>query len=200
MSVVPTQSEFSLEVVSCVKSKVVWIFSLDDAVVINRTTENRYINVSLPIAGRYNVTVKAFNPISWASFHTHIVPQDPVGELLLNVPNVIATNQTHWVLFGVTSGSNMTVCLLVNATLLYRNSNYSAAVEAAAVLFFDHAGTVVVELRAENRVSSQNKNVTVSVEGKRKPSPQVNPTRQPATSQIPVHNLTDNSKEVTDTH
>ncbi|CAK6980027.1 polycystic kidney disease 1 like 1, partial [Scomber scombrus] len=196
MSVVPTQSEFSLEVVSCVKSKVVWIFSLDDAVVINRTTKNWYINVSLPIAGRYNVTVKAFNPISWASFHTHILVQDPVGDLSLNVLSVITTNQKHLVLFAVTSGSNMTVSLLVNATLLYRNSNYSAAEEAAAVLFFDHAGTVVVELRAENRVSSQNKNVTVSVEGKRKPSPQVNPTRQPPTSQRPVHNLTDNTVRI----
>lgn len=200
MSVVLTQTEFSLEVVSCVKSKVVWTFSLDDAVVINRTTENWNINVSLPIAGSYNVTVKSFNPVSWASFHTHILVQDPVGELVLKVPSVITTNRKHSVLFSVTAGSNVTVSLLVNATVLYRNSNYAAEEEAAVVLFFDHTGTVVIELQAENRVSSQNKSATVRVEGKRKPSPQVNPIWQPPTSQRPVHNLTDNGKEVTDTH
>ncbi|XP_044196388.1 polycystic kidney disease 1 like 1-like [Thunnus albacares] len=196
MSVVLTQTEFSLEVVSCVKSKVVWTFSLDDAVVINRTTENWNINVSLPIAGSYNVTVKAFNPVSWASFHTHILVQDPVGELVLKVPSVITTNRKHSVLFSVTAGSNVTVSLLVNATVLYRNSNYAAEEEAAVVLFFDHTGTVVIELQAENRVSSQNKSATVRVEGKRKPSPQVNPIWQPPTSQRPVHNLTDNAVRI----
>lgn len=65
----------------------------------------------------------------------------------------------------------MTVSLLVNATLLYRNSSYTTGEEAAVVLFFDHTGTAVVELRAENHVSSQNK--TVRVEGNRKLSTQV---------------------------
>lgn len=200
MSVVLTQSEFSLEVVSCVKSKVVWTFSLDDAVVSNRTTESWNITMSLLLAGRYNVTVKAFNPISWASFQTHILVQDPVGELVLHVPSVVTTNQKHSVSFSVTAGSNVTVSLLVNATLLYRNSNYAAEEEATVALFFDHTGTVVVELRAENRVSSQNKSATMCVEGKRKPSPQVNPTWQPPTSRRPVRNLADNGKEITDTH
>ncbi|KAM7390602.1 hypothetical protein PAMA_008670 [Pampus argenteus] len=196
VSVVPTQTEFSLEVVSRVKSKVVWTLSLDDAVVVNRTTENWNINVSLPVAGRYNVTVKAFNPISWASFHTHILVQDPVGELVLNAPNAVAINQEHFVLFGVTAGSNVTVSLLVNATLLYRNRSYAAEEEATVVLFFDRAGPVVVELRAENRVSSQNKRMTVSVEGKWKPSPQVNPTWQPPTRRNPVHSRADNAVRI----
>lgn len=92
----------------------------------------------------------------------------------------------------------MTVSLLVNATLLYRNSSYTTGEEVTVVLFFKHTGTAVVELRAENQVSSQNKSLRVCVEGNREPSPQVrvNPTWQPPTSQSPVHSLVDNGEEV----
>lgn len=199
-SAVSTHTEFSLEVASRasrMRSRVIWTFSLDNVTEMSRTTDEWNVNVSLTRAGRYKVTVKAFNPISWASFCTHILVQDPVGELVLNVPSVIAINRKHSVSFSVTAGSNVTMSLLVNATLLYRNSSYTTGVQATAVLLFDHTGTVVVELRAENRVSSQNKSVRVCVDGNRKPSPQVrvNPMWQPPTSQSPVHNLADNGEE-----
>lgn len=206
-SAVSTHAEFSLEVDSLASqmgSTVVWTFSFDDVVMMNRTTAEWHVNVSLAIAGCYKVTVKAFNPVSWASLCTHILAQDPVGELVLNVPNVITTNQEHSVLFSVSAGSNVTVSLLVNATLLYRNSSYTTGDKGLAVLLFDHAGTVVVELQAKNRVSSQNKSVTVCVEGNRKPSPhvRVNRTQQPTDSQSPVVNFADNGEDVslTNTH
>lgn len=200
-SAVSTHTEFSLEVVgpaSRMGSKVSWTFSLDNVTGMSRTTEEWNVNVSLTIAGRYKVIVRAFNPISWASFCTHILVQDPVGDLVLNVPSVITANRKHFVLFSVTAGSNVTVSLLVNATLLYRNSSYTTGEEATAVLLFDHTGTVVVELRAENQVSSRNKSARVCVERNRKPTPQVrvNPTWQPPTSQSPVHNLADNGEKV----
>ncbi|XP_035510575.1 polycystic kidney disease 1 like 1 [Morone saxatilis] len=191
-SVVATNAEFNLEVLSPASrmgSRVIWTFSLDDAIVTSRTTEEWNVSVSLTIAGCYKVTVKAFNPISWASFCSHILVQDPVGELVLNAPSVFTTNRKHSVLFSVTAGSNVTVSLLVNATLLYRKSNCTAGEEATVVLLFDHSGTVAVELRAENRVSSQKKSMRVRVERNRKPSPQVkdNPVWQPTTSL--VHSL-----------
>ena len=197
MSAVPTHVQFSLEVVSQggrLGSRVIWTFSLDNKVVMNRTTEEWLINASLALAGRYNVTVEALNPVSRASFQTHILVQDPVGELELSVPRVIRTNQKHVVLFRAAAGSNMTVSLLVNATLLYRNSRYATGEEAAAVLLFDHAGTFPFELRAENQVSSRNKSVRVCVEENRKSSPQVivDPNWEPHTSQIP--SLGDNGK------
>ncbi|KAK9527852.1 hypothetical protein VZT92_014377 [Zoarces viviparus] len=76
----------------------------------------------------------------------------------------------------------------------WKNSSYATGEEAMVVLHFDHTGIVVVELQAENQVSSQNKSVRVCVKGNRKQSPQVrvNPTWQPPTSQSPVHNLADN--------
>ncbi|TNN59486.1 Polycystic kidney disease 1 like 1 [Liparis tanakae] len=161
---------------------------------MSRRTEEWKVNASLTTAGRYKVSVKAFDPISWASFCTHILVQEPVGELLLDVPSVLMTNRQHPVSFSVTAGSNVTVSLLVNATLLYSNSSYATGEEAMAVLNFDHTGTVVVELRAENRVSSQNKRVRVSVEGNRKSSPQIriNPTGRAPASRSPVHDLADN--------
>ncbi|XP_034416623.1 polycystic kidney disease 1 like 1 [Cyclopterus lumpus] len=196
-SAVSTHTEFNLEVVgpaSRMGSGVIWTFSLDNSPGMSRRTEEWNLNVSLTIAGRYKVAVKAFNPISWASFCTHILVQEPVGELLLNVPSVLTTNRKHPVSFSVTAGSNVTVSLLVNATLLYSNSSYATGEDTVVVLIFDHTGTVVVELQAENRVSSQNKSVRVSVEGNRKSSPQVriNPMWQASTSQSPVHNLADN--------
>ncbi|KAA8580858.1 hypothetical protein FQN60_013816 [Etheostoma spectabile] len=191
-----THAEFSLEVVSPASrmgSRVIWTFSLDNVTAMNRTTEEWDVGVSLSIAGRYTVTVRAFNPVSWASFCTHILVQEPVGKLVLNVPSVITTHQKHSVLFSVTAGSNVTVSLLVNATLAYRNSSYTTGEEATAVWLFNHTGTVVVELRAENQVSSQNKSVRVCIEKNRKETPHVriNQTWQPPTRQSPVHNLTE---------
>ncbi len=200
-SVVSTRGQFSQEVVSPASrrgSRVIWTFSLDDVIVLSRTTEEWNVNVSLTIAGCYKVTAKAFNPISWASCCTHILVQEPVGELVLNAPSVITTNQKHSISFSVTAGSNVTVSLLVNATLWYRNSSYTTGDKATVVLLFNHTGAVVVELRAENRVSSQNESARVCVEGNRKPSPQVrvNPTWKPPTRHSPVHSLADNGEEV----
>ncbi|XP_045922035.1 polycystic kidney disease 1 like 1 [Micropterus dolomieu] len=196
-SVVSTRSELSLEVVSPANrmgSKVIWTFSLDSVIVMSRTTEEWNVNVSLAVAGRYKVTVKAFNPISWASFCTHILAQDPVGGLVLNVPSVITAHQMYPVLFSVTAGSNVTVSLLANATLLYRNSSYTTGEEATVVLLLNHTRTVAVELRAENQVSSQNKSLRVCFDRNRMLLPQVraNATWQPPTSQSPVHSLADN--------
>lgn len=199
MMIVPIHANFSLEVVNhtrTVDSRVVWTFSLHDAVVVNRTTEEWNINVSLPKAECYNVTVKACKPISCTSFQIHFVVQDPVGELVLNTCSVITTNQKVPLFFSIAVGSNVTVSLLVNTTLLYRSCSYATGEESMVVLLFNHTGTVAVKLRAENRVSSQNKSVRVCVERNRKPSPQVkvNPNWQPPTSS--VDNLADAGKEV----
>lgn len=195
-SEVSTHVEFSLEVLSNasrVGSRVIWTFSLDDDIVLNRTTEEWSIKASLSLAGCYKVTVEAFNPVSSASFSTHILAQDQVGGLVLNAPSMIAANQKDSVLFSVTAGSNVTLSLLVNAALLYRNSSYTTGEQATVVLLCNHTETVVVELRAENRVSSQKKSLRLCVKGNRKPSPQVrvNPMWQPPTSQSPVHSPAD---------
>lgn len=207
MSVVSTYTNFSLEVVghgSRMGSQITWTFSLDNAVVMNRTTEEWNINVFLPLAGCYNVTVKAFNPVSSDLFQTQMLVQDLVGKLTLTVPSVIKTNHKQSVIFSVAAGSDMTVSLLVNATLLYRNSSYATGEEAKVVLLFNHIGTVAVELRAENRVSSQNKSIRVCVKGNRKASPQAeaNPNWQPPTSHSRVHSLGSTGEEVllTDSH
>ncbi|XP_068438427.1 polycystin-1-like protein 1 [Clinocottus analis] len=88
-----------------------------------------------------------------------------------------------------TEGAHM---VSVNASSAYGNSSYAAGEEAMGVLLFNHTGTVVVELQAENRVSSKNKSVRVCVEGNRKCAPQVNSTWHPSTSQSPAHDLDDN--------
>ncbi|KAM8822788.1 polycystin-1-like protein 1 [Spinachia spinachia] len=196
-SAVPTRTEVHLRVVGPVSrmgSRVVWTFGVDNNTGISRSTEGWSVNVSLTAAGRYNVTAEALNPISRAWLCTRILAQDPVGELLLNVPGPVTAHRRHPVSFTVTAGSNVTVSLLVNATLMHRNGSYAAGEETTVVLLFDQTGTVVVELRAENRVSSQNKSVKVHVEVDRKLSPKVrvNPTWRPPSSQSLVHNRDDN--------
>nr|XP_046227980.1 uncharacterized protein LOC124049909 [Scatophagus argus] len=200
-SAVSTHAQFSLQVVSLasrVGSRVIWTFSLDDVIVMSRTTEEWKLNVSLAAAGCYKVTVEASNPVSWASFSTHILVQDPVGELVLNVPSVTRANEKLSISFSVTSGSNVTVSVLVNETLLYRDSSYTTGNEGTALLIFNHTGAVAVQLRAENRVSSENKSVKVRIERKRKPSSEISvkPTWQPHTSETPVHSLADGGEDV----
>nr|XP_043891851.1 polycystic kidney disease 1 like 1 [Solea senegalensis] len=138
------------------------------------------------ITGRYNVTVKAGN---WTLFQTHVLVQDPVGELVLSVPRVIRPDHRQPVSFSVAAGSDMTVSLLVNATQVYRNCTYAAGEEVTVVLLFDHTGASVVELRAENRVSSQNKSVRLCAEGDGKSLLQVraNPNWQPPATQSPAN-------------
>ncbi|XP_071384147.1 LOW QUALITY PROTEIN: polycystin-1-like protein 1 [Centroberyx affinis] len=111
--------------------------------------------------------------------------------LALNIPSVVTMKQPTSVLFTVTAGSNVTMALLVNATLLYRNSSYTTGAEAAAVLLFHHSGTVEVVLRAENLVSSRNRSVSVGVMSNRELSPPVssNEIWPSPTRQSPVHTV-----------
>lgn len=165
----------------------------------NKTTEEPSVNLSLPTAGSYKVILKVFNPVSrQSSYCTHVLVRDPAGELVLNIPIVITTRQEHRVSFRTAAGPNVTVSLLVNATLLYRVSSHTTGEEATAVLLSNHTGMVAAELRDENQVSFQNKSLRMCVEGSREPSAQVrvNPTWQPPTSHSPVHSRADNGEEV----
>ncbi|XP_047423738.1 polycystic kidney disease 1 like 1 [Mugil cephalus] len=201
-SVVSAREEFSLEVVSCTScmwTRVVWTISSHDAVVISRTTEDCNINVSLPKAGRYTITVQTHSQTSWASFQAQIVVQDPVGELPSDIPSRVATNQKHLVSFNVTAGSDMTVCLLANETLMYRNSSSATGAEAAAAaLVYSHTGTVMISLRVHDQASSQKRNARVRLEGKRKLSPQakINPPQLTPTTRNPTHDTGDKAVSI----
>lgn len=94
---------------------------------------------------------------------------------------------THILLaLDVPAGLNVTVSPPVNATLLQRGGS-------------DTAGeVVVVRIRAENLVSSQNKSPISCEKGKGETSAQVgaNLTWQPPAGQGPVHSPADNGEEV----
>lgn len=98
-------------------SKVLWTVARGNTTVFNRITEAWTVTMTFSIAGTYLVTVKAFNPISWVGFHTHFLVQDPVGELLLNVPRVVTVDCPTAALFTITTGSNMSVVVLANASV-----------------------------------------------------------------------------------
>ncbi|XP_038126404.1 polycystic kidney disease 1 like 1 [Cyprinodon tularosa] len=93
--------------------------------------------------------------------------KDCDNELLFDIPGG-TTNQTCRVSFSISAESDVTACLLVNATPKHRSSSCTAGAEATVVLLFNRSGTVVIQLRAENQVSFQSKCVRMCVRGKRK--------------------------------
>ncbi|XP_045066252.1 polycystic kidney disease 1 like 1 [Coregonus clupeaformis] len=170
-AVVQSQSELNLTVTSRADrmgSKVLWTVARGNTTVFNRITEAWTVTMTFPIAGSYLVMVKAFNPISWAGFHTHFLVQDPVGDFLLNIPSVVTVDCPTAALFTITTGSNMSVVVFANTSVLYQNHSYTAGEEVTVGLLFDRTGTAEVEVRAENLVSSENRTVNVCVQLVRK--------------------------------
>ncbi|XP_015242082.1 PREDICTED: polycystic kidney disease protein 1-like 1 [Cyprinodon variegatus] len=94
--------------------------------------------------------------------------KDCDNELLFDIPGGTTSNQTCRVSFSISAESDVTACLLVNATPKHRSSSCTAGAEATVVLLFNRSGTVVIQLRAENQVSFQSKCVRMCVRGKRK--------------------------------
>ncbi|XP_056155168.1 polycystic kidney disease 1 like 1 [Lampris incognitus] len=200
-TVVPTQSDLHLEVMSHanrMESGTLWTVILNGDILVNRTTEDWNTNMSLQIAGCYQVTVKAFNPVSWALFTITILAQIPVGELMLTVPSVVQVKQPTSIWFTITAGSNMTVALLVNGSMLYQNTSYTTEEEAEVVLLFDHSGIAEVWLRADNMVSSKNRSISVCVRRSSEPLPpqSINTDWPPPTSQSLIHNLDVNAVRI----
>lgn len=153
-----SKSEVSADEKVKVGSHVVLTLSLNNVIVINQKTNKWHINMSLK---------EAFDRTGWASISTKILVQDAVGDLVLNIPPNVTANQNDSVFCSIGSGS-----LLVNGTLLYRNSSYRTGEEAKVVLLFYHTGTLVVELKADNRMSSQSKGIRMWVKEKRESAPQ----------------------------
>ncbi|MEQ2182726.1 hypothetical protein GOODEAATRI_025233, partial [Goodea atripinnis] len=102
-------------------------------------------------------------------------PKDCIGtekycshELFFDIPSGVTSDQTCLVSFTISAESDGTVSLLVNATVKHRSTSCTAGAEATVVLLFDHSGTVVIQLRAENEVSFQRESARMCVKGNRK--------------------------------
>ncbi|MED6272789.1 hypothetical protein CHARACLAT_000309 [Characodon lateralis] len=102
-------------------------------------------------------------------------PKDCIGtekycshELFFDIPRGVTSDQTCLVSFIISAESDGTVSLLVNATVKHRSSSCTAGAKATVVLLFDHSGTVVIQLRAENEVSFQRESARMCVKGNRK--------------------------------
>ncbi|KAK2886389.1 hypothetical protein Q8A73_020335 [Channa argus] len=80
-----------------------------------------------------------------------------MGHILLL--NITLNAKLDHIAEGINTGSDINVCLLLNTTMMYRNSRYTTGEEV--VLLFDHTRTSVVELHAKNQVSSQKKSIRV---------------------------------------
>uniref|UniRef100_A0A3Q3GA85 Polycystin 1 like 1, transient receptor potential channel interacting n=1 Tax=Kryptolebias marmoratus TaxID=37003 RepID=A0A3Q3GA85_KRYMA len=157
------------------------------------TTEEWTITVSPPNSGLYSVTVRVFSPVR----RSRVLLQEPAGDVLQDDPRGIAAKQQCSVSLRVAAGSNVTVSPV--AAELHRNSSCLAGAEATAVLLSSHIREVVIELRAENRASSQSKSVRMCVEGKRKPQDQIHSSWQPLTCQSPTYSKEDKGKEAKNT-
>ncbi|KAJ8376555.1 hypothetical protein SKAU_G00071350 [Synaphobranchus kaupii] len=223
-------------------SVLLWTISRGNATVMNQTTEDWFLMLSLKDVGQYNVCVRASNPISSASFHTpllvqdviselsllslspeyartgsvvtaqatvaagsnvtylwrfdtnrHIVTssgtathvfsqpgvysvnvtakngvsqvqsnaiefiiQEPAGGLTVHIPSTATAKNKNMMSFTAMRGTDLTVSVFVNESLIYSNDSYMTAVEVKLALVFEWEGTSRVMVRAHNHISSIN--------------------------------------------
>nr|XP_033786352.1 polycystic kidney disease protein 1-like 1 isoform X2 [Geotrypetes seraphini] len=103
--------------------------------------------------GYYSVGVMAFNNVSSTFVDLQLIVQDPVGELFVNVPDIITVNQLTVIDITVTSGTNVSLELFLNGTLAFSTSNYLTDLSVSISYIFNKTGQVDVWARASNCVS-----------------------------------------------
>ncbi|KAG9347885.1 hypothetical protein JZ751_003902, partial [Albula glossodonta] len=82
--------------------------------------------------------------------------QDPVGGLTVHMPNIATVQHENSIFFSVMTGTNMSVSVFANESVMYSNDSYIAGEEVVLGLVFKKIGIVQVMVRAHNQVSSTN--------------------------------------------
>ncbi|XP_066545891.1 polycystin-1-like protein 1 [Amia ocellicauda] len=111
-------------------------------------------------AGVNIVTVKAENSVSCIlSKALEFIVQDPVGDFVLRIPSIVTVNHTTVFSFAVMSGTNMSVAVFSNQTLVYNDSSYMTGNSVLLNFTFSEVGPVHIVVRATNHVFSSNSTV-----------------------------------------
>ncbi|XP_038652375.1 uncharacterized protein LOC119965686 [Scyliorhinus canicula] len=89
--------------------------------------------------------------------------QEPVGDIITSIPNIITVNQTVIISTCVTSGTDLTVEVLVNDSTVYNTNSYVADSSLDLPFTFAQIGELQLLLRVANLVTSRNVSVTALV-------------------------------------
>ncbi|XP_067867286.1 polycystin-1-like protein 1 isoform X2 [Heterodontus francisci] len=139
----------------------IWIFS----------SNSTNVPVSTPLMvhrytqpGVYLVNVTARNNLNNITANAiRFTVQDPVGDIITSIPNIITVNQTIIISTCVTSGTDLTVEVLVNDSIVSNNSSYVTDSSLDLPFAFNQLGELQLLLRVANLISSHNVSVTALV-------------------------------------
>ncbi|KAK1173949.1 hypothetical protein AOXY_G4196 [Acipenser oxyrinchus oxyrinchus] len=137
-------------------SSVSWNIRKDNNTVVDKTTSDWSLTHAFQDTGFYILQVVASNPISDASDGLEFTVQDPVGDFVVDVPDMVTVNHDTTMSFAVLSGTNMTLEVFTNGTLIFNDSSYVNGNPVSMDFVFNQMGPLQVVVRASNRVSSFN--------------------------------------------
>ncbi|GCC22571.1 hypothetical protein chiPu_0000959 [Chiloscyllium punctatum] len=114
--------------------------------------------------GVYLASVTARNNLNEITANAiRFTVQDLVGDIIISIPNIITVNQTVIISTSVTSGTDLTVEVLVNDSTLFNTSSYVADSPLDLPFVFSHIGELQLLLRVANLISFHNVSATALV-------------------------------------
>ncbi|XP_029442948.1 polycystic kidney disease protein 1-like 1 [Rhinatrema bivittatum] len=139
---------------------LLWNFAPDTAPIVGPQLTASYMYTK---PGWYSVDVMAFNNVSSAFADLQLIVQDPIGEFFLSLPDTITVNQLTAIDTTVTSGTNVSLELFLNGTLVFNTSSCLPGLSVGISYMFNKTGEVEVLARAGNCVSLCTKVAKLSV-------------------------------------
>ncbi|XP_067861567.1 polycystin-1-like protein 1 isoform X2 [Heptranchias perlo] len=159
----PTDSTITVRahVLSGTNITYMWTFASNSTHVHTNTPLMMY-KYSQP--GVYLVSVTARNNLSEVTGTAiEFTVQDLVGDIITSIPNIITVNQTVIISTCVTSGTDLTVEVLMNDSTVFNTSSYVADSSLDLPFTFNQIGELQLLLQVTNLVSSHNVSVTALV-------------------------------------
>ncbi|XP_078544308.1 polycystin-1-like protein 1 [Lissotriton helveticus] len=137
-----------------------WTFTPDEAPIVSTLFTTSYVYTQ---PGLFLVTVVAQNNVSSAQASLEVIVQDPVGELLLSLPDIVTVTHPTGISIMTTSGTNISLEVFLNLTLIFYTASCLPNSSVEFQHIFNTAGQVEVVARAWNQVSSYTVQANVSV-------------------------------------
>ncbi|XP_072431734.1 polycystin-1-like protein 1 [Chiloscyllium punctatum] len=159
----PTDSTVILyaDVLSGTNITYIWTFS-SNSTEVEADTSRMVHTYTQP--GVYLASVTARNNLNEITANAiRFTVQDLVGDIIISIPNIITVNQTVIISTSVTSGTDLTVEVLVNDSTLFNTSSYVADSPLDLPFVFSHIGELQLLLRVANLISFHNVSATALV-------------------------------------
>ncbi|XP_041085447.1 polycystin-1 isoform X3 [Polyodon spathula] len=134
-------------------TNVTWTWHLP-----NSTATEQQITLLFAVSGIYTISLNASNDISWALASRNITVQDKIGGLELKASkNIASLRENVLFMIGISSGTSVSFLLSISgdSSVFVVNLNYTHQ--------FTKVGDFVVNLTAQNQVSTERTSIIVTV-------------------------------------